>query len=412
MEGMSSDGGRHAFSFLGIVNFLTAVGNLGLVSVMPLIGRSVGMPDFLVASVFSLSALTWAVSSPFWTKRVAGAGPNRFVRAGLVGVIVSMAGCAGAVALGVKGNITPLECFLGFFILRAIFGFLGAASAIAIQTLVALRTEGAERTRVLTALAGALSLGTIVGPAVAPMAIVPPLGLTGPMVFFALLGVVALSGTWFFLPPETSQLETCNADRVKPHHSSMRDVWQQNECGSVLTYGLLMCSAQAINLYTIGFILLDRSDSGPLVAQHHIGLTMMGGAVAALAAQWALPRFATLLPMSMITGGTILALLGNAIALTSGTEMAAAIGFVIGCFGYGLARPGFTALASLRGGREDQVAIASAVTLIAGASIMLPPVLATAGYESWDGAPFTLAILFLLMGVVALSWRTIVYGKR
>ena len=37
-------------------------------SVLPAIGRSIGIPDPMVAAIFSLSALLWALSSPFWAR--------------------------------------------------------------------------------------------------------------------------------------------------------------------------------------------------------------------------------------------------------------------------------------------------------------------------------------------------------
>lgn len=410
MEGVSFTRERHVFVFLGVVTFLTAIGNIGLVSVMPTIGRAVGIPDYLVASVFSLSALTWAVSSPFWTRHVAGAGPNRYIRAGLIGFLLSMAGCGGAVAFGLAGLITPFVCFLGFFVLRAIFGLLGSASAIATQSLIAHATAGEQRTRVLTAMAGALSLGTIVGPAIAPFAIVEPLGLTGPMVLFAVFGAVALAGTYLFLPREADGAGP--SSMVGHSQISIVSVWRGRGSGPALSFGLLLCSAQAINLYTIGFVLLDRVRGGPLAAQDSIGLTMTLGAAMALVAQWGLPRIMPPVPMRMMLIGTALSLVGNLVALLDPSEVAASAGFVIACFGYGQARPGFSAAASLGGTDAEQVAIASATSLIAGASIMLPPVVAAAAYEGWAGAPFALAIALLVVGVGLLFSGPIVFRER
>ena len=93
-------GSRWVLPFLGAVTFLTAIGNLGLVSVMPAIGRMLHIPDFLVAGIFSVSALTWAISSPFWVSRIERAGSAFYIRAGLVGFLLSMGGCALSVELG------------------------------------------------------------------------------------------------------------------------------------------------------------------------------------------------------------------------------------------------------------------------------------------------------------------------
>lgn len=409
-EGVPAPGARHVFNFLGAVVFLTAIGNLGLVSVMPTIGRLIGIPDYLVASIFSLSALTWAISSPFWTRRVAVGGSARYVRMGLIGFFVSMAGCGGAVALGIAGLITPFVCFVGFVILRAAFGLFGSASAIATQTLIAHSTEGQQRTRILTGIAGALSLGTIVGPAVAPLAIVPPLGLTGPMVLFATLALLAYAGTFIYLPK--NQLSPADAVKQRAPAPSILSVWRTERCGPALTFGLLLCSGQAINLYTIGFVLLDRAPGDPLLAQAQISLTMVAGACSALVAQWGLPRVAKIMPVQMMLLGVSFSLAGNLIPFAGGGQMVASAGFVLACFGYGLARPGFSAAASLAGSKDEQVAIASATSFIAGASIAVPPVLAAIAYQQWWGAPFGLTILLLVLGTGALAPRGIVFRKR
>jgi len=404
---------RWVFHFLGAVTFLTAIGNVGLVSIMPGIGRLLAIPDYLVASIFSLSALTWAISSPFWVKRVSRQGPNRFVRAGLVGFILSMAGCALAVELGLLGWLAPVTTFLLFFTLRSVYGLLGSAAATATQALIALGTEGAERTRALTTLAGALSLGTIIGPALAPLLIVEPLGPIGPMAGFALIGMVTWAASFLFLPHAPAvRRPIAEASR----HFSLLDVWRQPAIGRHLTFGLILCSAQAINLYTIGFVIIDRTQGGPLAAQAMVGITMTSGAVAALVAQWGIVRFLSPSPRTMMWSGALCALAGNLLAAASPTQAAAVAAFVLASFGYGLARPGFSAAASLGGLGEHQVAIASAVTLIAGASITLPPILASAAYQFWLPAPFLIAAVLcaFLLGreVPRLRHPFIVHDKR
>jgi len=381
---------RWVFSFLGAVTFLTAIGNVGLVSVMPAIGRMLRIPDYLVASIFSLSALIWAISSPFWVRRVSRDGPNRYVRAGLVGFVLSMGGCALAVELGMLGWLAPVATFLLFFVLRSVYGLLGSAAATATQALIALGTHGAERTRALTTLAGALSLGTIVGPAIAPLLIVEPLGPIGPMAGFALIGAATWVASFLFLP----RAETAGRPAEDVHrHVSLLEVWRVRGVGVHLTFGLVLCSAQAINLYTIGFVIIDRSSGGPMAAQAMVGVTMTSGAVAALVSQWGVVRFLSPSPRLMMQAGALCAVAGNLLAALVPSQAAAVTAFVLGSFGYGLARPGFSAAASLGGLNEHQVAIASAVTLIAGASITLPPIVASAAYQIWQPAPFAIATI-------------------
>jgi len=371
------------------VTFLTAIGNIGLVSVMPTIGRMLRIPDFLVAGIFSVSALTWAVSSPFWVARIGSAGPAFYIRAGLAAFVLSMCGCALAVKLGLLGILPPLATFACFAVLRSIYGLLGAAAATATQALVAARTEGAQRTHAIAGLAGALSLGTIIGPAIAPALMVEPLGPLGPILGFALLGAFALAGSCLFLP---AALPVAIASSAGPKASTMTDVWRSKAIGRHLNFGLLLCSAQAINLYTIGFVIIDRLSLGAEAAQQMIGVTMTVGALSALFAQWGLVRLLSLAPGAMMRAGVALACAGNAAAIFDGVVPAVA-GFALASFGFGMARPGFSSAASLAGSAREQVGIASAITLIAGASITFPPIIASMAYQIWRPAPFAIAVV-------------------
>ncbi len=406
-------GGRWVVPFLGVNTFLTAIGNTGLISVMPVIGRLMAIPDYLVASIFSLSALTWAVSSPRWVGPVRAHGPYRYIRAGLVGFILSMGGCALAVTLGTNGTISAWQAFAVFFVLRSVFGLFGSASATATQALVAGATEGGERTRTITMLAGALSLGTIVGPALAPFLLAPPLGVTGPMLGFALLGLLAYAGAWTCLPRgRFVHVEASIAARASSG-PSVWQVWRQPRLFRPLTFGAVVASAQAINLYTIGFILIDRVHEDGLHAQKLIGLTMTCAAVAALIAQWGLARLLSLSPERMMLAGAICAIGGNTLAALVPDAWAGMAGFVLASLGYGLLRPGFSAAASLAGTGEEQVAIASAVSLIAGASITLPPMLGAALYRLWTPGPFVLSGAAIALALVPflLSHRIVHHGR-
>jgi MFS family permease len=381
-------GSRWVLPFLGAVTFLTAIGNIGLVSVMPTIGRMLHIPDYLVAGIFSVSALTWAISSPFWVSRIGRGGPAFYVRAGLVGFLLSMGGCALSVELGLLALMPPLATFGCFAVLRSVYGLLGSAAAIATQALVAARTEGPQRTHAIAGLAGALSLGTIVGPAIAPAMMVNPLGPLGPMLGFALLGALALAASYPALPRADMEARMVSAD---PDAPSLVAVWRRKGIGRHLNFGLLLCSAQAINLYTIGFVIIDRMPAGAAAAQRMIGLAMTAGAISALLAQWGLVRLLSLSPLTMMRAGAALACAGNAAAMLDGGVRGAVAGFALASFGYGLARPGFSAAASLAGSAKEQVGIASAITLIAGASITLPPILASMAYQEWRLAPFAIA---------------------
>src|SRR5690606_4606116 len=84
---------RRAFAIIFAVSMATAMGNTGLISVLPAIGRSIGIPDFLVSGIFSLSALLWAFSSPAWARASDRYGRKPLMMVGLTGFLVSMVLC-------------------------------------------------------------------------------------------------------------------------------------------------------------------------------------------------------------------------------------------------------------------------------------------------------------------------------
>ena len=76
---------KRAFAILFVVSVTTAVGNNGMQSVLPAIGRQIGIRDPMVAAIYSLSALLWAISSPFWARASDKRGRKPLILVGLGG---------------------------------------------------------------------------------------------------------------------------------------------------------------------------------------------------------------------------------------------------------------------------------------------------------------------------------------
>ncbi|UPK34460.1 MFS transporter [Bradyrhizobium sp. 186] len=130
----------------------------------------------MVAAIFSLSSLLWAVSSPFWARQSDLRGRKPLMIVGPTGFTVSMMLCGLVVSAGLAGLATPTIVFGCFLVCRAIFGLFGAATTPASQTYIPQRTCRAERSRWMSSIAGASSLGTVVGPVLAPLSSLAFLG--------------------------------------------------------------------------------------------------------------------------------------------------------------------------------------------------------------------------------------------
>ena len=392
------------------VTLATAMGNSGLQSVLPAIGRQIGIPDPLVAAIFSLSALCWTVSAPFWAKVSDRRGRRPMMALGLAGFAVSMTGAACVVWLGLNKWLAPLAVFAGFALLRAVFGLIGSAASPASQAYVAERTSPEKRTDALSQLAGAFGLGTIAGPAIAPLFVLGVVGLAGPMFAFAAMAVVVLLAVLRFVPearaPGAAPPSAAEGLAPSPERQGRSPgLWRDPAIRPFLIYGLIAGSAQQVNGYTLGFLVIDKLGESPMQAQRLIGVAMMAGALAGLLAQWGLIRMFRMGPRHLLRWGAALAALGNVALALAPNYSSLVFAYALINIGYGFCRPGFTAGASLAARDDQQGEVAGAVTAVNGACVIVTPVLGVALYKVLHPAPFiaNAAALVLLVGYVFAS---------
>ena len=82
---------RERFALLFAVMLVAASGNTAMQSLMPAIGRELGVADLWVAVAFSLSAVIWVLTAPYWARRADHRGRRALMRLGLYGFIASLA---------------------------------------------------------------------------------------------------------------------------------------------------------------------------------------------------------------------------------------------------------------------------------------------------------------------------------
>lgn len=403
------------FGLIFVVSMAMAVGNLGLISVMPAIGRAIGISDHLVAAVFSLSALFWAITAPHWARVSDVRGRKPMMMLGLGGFVFSMLGCAVVVWAGLRALLPPFVVFLAFAAIRGVFGLLGSATASSSQAYVAERTSEKDRTSALSALAGALGMGTIIGPAVSPLLVFGFLGLAGPMVVFALIAAAIWIAVAVVIPSDRPlrvdrgvALQTrAAASRGKAREPGAKAgfaVWRDRNIGPYLWFGLLSACAQAINVYTLGFVIMDSMALPAAQAQRYIGIGMAAGAVAGLVGQWVLIPLFRMSPRQLLRAGALLALAGNLLTVFAGGIGFLTLGYVVLTLGFSFCRPGFTAGSSLAASAEQQGLVAGMVSSLSGAAIIVTPVVGVLLYEFAPAAPFVLNSA-VMAGLALYAWK-------
>ncbi|MFN3944139.1 MAG: MFS transporter [Allosphingosinicella sp.] len=413
MNGYGLSRGR--FALLFAVMLVAASGNTAMQSLMPSIGRELGIADIWVAIAFSLSAVVWVCTAPHWARRADRRGRRALMRLGLYGFIVSMLICGGILAAGLAGAVPPMVVFIVFMLGRTFYGAFGSASPPAVQAYVAARTEGEQRTNALSAMASSFGLGTIIGPAIAPLFIFYPLGLSGPLVVFAAIGVAVLLAVIFRLPDDTPRAEArgqvmsypsiggTGAALERPTPGPMPLRWRDRRILSWHMIGVVGGHGHAALLGVIGFLVIDRLALPAADAQQWIAIVLIAGAAASLLAQWWLIPQLGLDPRQLVMWGALLAAGGVLLTGLADGIYGITLGFALASLGYGFFRPGFTSGASLAVRPDEQNAVAGMVTSVNGVAFIAAPALGILLYGIALPLPF-LVTGALMLGLAGWTW--------
>lgn len=416
---------RNHFAPVFAALLVTAAGNTAMQSVLPVIGREIRIPDMAIAVIFSLSALFWTFSAPYWARQSDERGRRRLMQLGVTGFGVSMLLCASVILLGIKGLIPPMVTFILFTLARTVFGIFGSAANPAAQAYVAARTSATDRTAALAILASAFGLGTILGPAIAPIFILPFVELAGPMFAFALIGVVVVAWLQIGLPDDTptgmqagrgaaSSMPTIGgmstgASAIAAEESTITGQRERMRVTDprikpFMIFGFAAGSLQAATGQAIGFFIIDRAvgESGIHPTQL-ISIAFMAGAGATLLAQWGIIRLLHLSPSQLMRWGSVIAAIGIAGIAFASNFHTIVLAFALASAGFGFARPGFTAGSSLAVSRHEQGGVAGAVTAVNGACFIVAPAVGIGLYELVPELPYWLSAIGLV-ALAAYAW--------
>ena len=429
---------RGRMALLFTVVLVSAAGNTAMQSVMPSIGTSLGVADVWISLAYSWSALLWVGFAPFWARRSDRRGRKAMMAIGLTGFIASMGLCGIVLWIGLAGLIPPLLTLLAFALCRSLYGLLGSAAPPAVQAYVASRTPRSERTQALSLISSSFGLGTVIGPALAPLMILPFFGLTGPFFAFAAIGIIAIVALRLRLPDDEPRFEarglTFDApyggsgagrhatdeaetnedqpDAPRPGQQLTAEAalaptlaWTDRRIRPWLLSGLLGGHAQAMMLGIAGFLVLDRLGlrDDPAAGAGPVSIVLMIGAAATLLAQWGLIPVMHLGPRVSTLSGMALGVVGAALFGSAAELHGIALGFAIAALGFGLFRPGFTAGASLSVSRPEQGQVSGKVASINGASYVYAPALGVWLYGHSDWLGFAVIIGFCV-AVMAIGW--------
>lgn len=411
---------RERLALLFSLSMVASAGNVGMQSIMPALGAALGVSDVWVSISYTWPAVLWVISAPYWARRSDRRGRKALMKLGMAGYVGSFALCTVVVYAGLQGLIAAGWTLMLFALCRTVYSAVGSAMPTAAQAYVTSRTPRHDRTRVLALLASAFGIGTVIGPGLAPLIVLPGLGLATPFLVFMLMGLVMQALLQWRLPDDApaypgrgapAEEPLCGAglppivdEPVEPAGGAPRLRWLDLRLRPWIAAGIAGGHAHSALIGVTGFLVIDRLGlrGQPELAAGPIGIVMMSGAAATLLAQWGLiptfrlgPRGCTIWGMVLATAGVLL--------LGAGHQLhAIVLGYSLASLGFGLFRPGFAAGASLAVSREEQGQVAGIVTSVNGMGFILAPV---GGVWLYNHQPWTAfaATALLCLAVIAIA---------
>ena len=355
------------------------------------VGREMGLTEFQITAIIGASSITVFLASPRWGRLSDRLGRKAVILIGLFGFAFGTFLFNGVIYLGLSAAITGTTLFAALVASRMVHAAVMSATMPAANAFMADITSPENRTKGMGAAGAANNLGSMLGPAVAALAV---FSLLMPLWVMAALAFLNGLFIWRFLPEPPRH----NAPRLG---QKMR--YRDPRIFPFIIVGVTMFSGMALVQQTMGFRFQDALNLSATDTAQAVGLGMMLSAAASLLAQGVVVQRLSLAPFTLLRVAMPLLFLAFAtMALTESRWVLTAAMMVQG-FGMGLAGPGFMAGASLAVSAEEQGAVAGVAGSCGPLGFAIGPMLGGALYQLQPTLPYAVAagvyvVLFLSMG--------------
>jgi len=378
-------------------------GNSMLLSVAAALVRQLHLSDSSVGWIFSLSALLWVFTSPYWGRLSQSIGRKPVIALGLFAYAISMTSFGTVVMLGLNGVMQGGAVFVSLMLARAIFGSFGSASSPSAQAYIADRTTAFERTAQLAGLSSAFAVGQAFGPGICAW-LASKLGLVFPIWLVGGLALAASLSILFFLSERTAP----QSSRERASFGESLALVTDRRISGYLLYGFALSIVAGVTVQVFGLFTMDRLHVSGAMGTLYTSWGFMANALALLATQLViLPRLA-IGPRTLMIWGAALLGAGVAVQIFSPNLEVLLMSQALQGFGGGLARPGFTGGASVAVEPHEQGASAGLVVACNGSGFIFSPLLGGVVYEHFGKtAPLwiTVALLASMLMFAMVSRR-------
>jgi len=380
---------------------LVSVG-MGFTVLFPILaplGREMGLSEIQITTIIGSSGLVVFLTSPIWGRRSDAWGRKRVLLCGLFGFSAGTFLFNSVLYLGLAGILTGSLLFIALVIARVTHASVMSASMPAANAYMADITDAANRTRGMGAAGAANNIGTILGPAVAGLAVI---SLLTPLWVMAAIAFLNGLFVWRFLEEPPRHQTPIVRDRLK--YSDPRIL-------PFIIIGIAMFTGMGLVQQTMGFRFQDALGLNAAETAQNFGFAMMLSGASSLFSQAVIVQRFNLAPFTLLRFAIPLLILAFTMMALLETQVWLTIAMMIQGLGMGLASPGFTAGASLAVSPEEQGAVAGVAGSCGPLGFTLGPFIGGALYTLSPTAPYFFAaglflILFLFMNQLGKRVRS------
>jgi MFS family permease len=383
-----------AYARRALLVSLVSVG-MGFTVLFPVLaplGREIGLSEIQITSIIAASSLTVFLMSPVWGRTSDRWGRKRVMLVGLFGFTLGTVLFNSVLHAGLAGILTGTALFGTLIAARLVHAATMSATMPAANAYMADITDAANRAKGMGAAGAANNLGSILGPAVASLAV---FSLLTPL--WVMAAVALLNGlfVWRFLPEPPKHVSPTRPPRLK---------YTDRRILPFIVVGVTMFTGTALVQQTMGFRFQDALGLGAAETARTFGFAMMLSAAASLVAQGVVVQRLTLPPFTMLRIAMPLLIVAFAIMAISSSQTWLTAAMMIQGFGMGLAGPGFMAGASLAVSRQEQGAVAGVAGSCGPLGFTLGPLIGGALYQLEPTLPYALAAGVYAVLFVAMRW--------
>lgn len=367
-----------------------AMGQTILFTVLGPVSRVIGMPEYQVGLIVTLSALAMVIVQPSWGRLSDVWGRKIVIIFGLGAYSITTVIFTVLLQFGLSESIALLPLFGLLVIARVAYALTSSGIQPAATAYIADTTTGTQRSAGVALIGAAVGIGTVGGPILAFLLVgfgilVPLYAAAGIAMTMAVVAVV-------FLREPPSHV------RSKP---TVRMRLLDRRVMPYLAITMVLLTITAMTQQTGTFYVQDRLQLNAEATARAFGIAMGLTAIVTIivqgvVVQWLRPAPAVLVRVGLLLGTTAFVFLANTKAYEG-----LVIGYMILGGSFGLLNPGLMSAASLCVGPDEQGSVAGLIGSAMSAGFVFGPILGTSLYQWMPVAPLWLNATGMALMLIA-----------